>query len=255
MLLSRCKGCKTCYSGFRCPNCGRPIALVVCLTVLVPMIAGLSILAWVIPDEVVPRMTTAESGNTRYVFQSIQKAILWPAGAGLLVFLFVLQAIIFKTKSLPAKPRAARSRIAHFMSVGGRGLSYILVSCFFILLGFLFFDVILLTPLTRFREAELSGSSLVCRTLFRAQEISLGDVVATRVEQKNVNRKGTEYLESWISIEGRSESFRSVKISLRLVNPDLARFKKMMSDFVADINNRKQATQSIPATPNGASDG
>lgn len=253
--MSYCKGCSTSYTGFRCPNCGRPRPAAVCLTILIPMIVGLSLLAWAIPDEVIPRLTTEKNGNTRYVFQAIQTAILWPAGAGLLLFLIALQRTIFKTKSLPTKPQTLRSGVWRVLCMGGKRIRYFILSCCFLILGFLFSHVILLTPLTRFRQADLSDRSVVCSSLFRTREILLVDIAAIQVEQEEVNRRGRDYLDCRIVIHTRSKVFRSVDISLRIEDADLPRFTDMMAKCVADINNRRQASQSMPVTPNGAPDG
>jgi hypothetical protein len=245
MGLSSCKGCRASYTGLRCPECGRPLPAVGCATIFVPMILGLSLLAWAIPNETVPRVVE-EFLSTKYVFQSFQTAVLWPAGAALLLLLMLLQCVFFRAKKKPSsteESNADSSGIVRVLCRGGRAVRFVILFLLFGMLALLFLDVILLTPLTQFRQVDVSRKAVVCSGLFFSRELSIADISSARIEGEHVNRKGTDYLDCSIVVESRAAVLRSIEVSLPLSDENLPLFTNMMERCVTDINSRRDANR------------
>ena len=118
MQLWNCKECDTCFNAIKCPECGWTAPPMGCLLILLPVVAGLSLLAWCISNEVVPRQATHQSGNVTYVFRSMQEAVLAPAGVVLLLLSVLANAIVFRRTPLQAAQDPEET--------GGGGLLYYL---------------------------------------------------------------------------------------------------------------------------------
>jgi hypothetical protein len=209
------------------------------------MTVGLSLLSWVIPNEVVPRVVV-DGGRTIYVLQSLQEAILWPAGAALVLLFMLGYGYAFRTQSVAKKSRVAQSGVGRFFSFAGIGIQYVVLGACLLMLGLVFLDTIVLKPLTRFRQVEVSDQGLVCQSLFDSQEVAFADLVTIDATYREVTRKSTDYRDCQLLLHCRGGvMIRSVSVNLPISDARLSAYTEVMEACVTDLGSRQEAVATV----------
>ena len=141
-------------------------------------------------------------------------------------------------RDLCRRTRVPRHRVS---AAGGFGNSFLL--CFVFVIGLLFLDVILLKPLTRFHQIDVSDRMVVCDCLYGDRSLRPSDIRSARVEREKVNRRGTDYLVFSVVLEGRIGVVQSSEVRLKLSDERLPAYTRMMEACVDDINDRIAADE------------
>jgi hypothetical protein len=188
MKISGCKSCGTRFNGLRCPTCGRPIPAMGCLTIFLPTVVVLAVLAAVIPAEPVPRVRELSGGSTEYCFQSLQVVILLPAGVALFVTFAIIYAIVFKTRKMPTENPPSPSRWWKYVRWIGRRIICVVVTGLLLMLALVLASVLVIDPSTRFHKVVVGRDRVELHALWRSWSLPRSRIVRVEFLREEVVR-------------------------------------------------------------------
>lgn len=200
-----------------------------CLITAIPMTVLLSLLAFAIPDEAVPRIVAHADGSHEYVFQSLEESVLWPAGATLLIVTLTLYSVVFRAKKDESGGPEIKS--PRWLLIASVKVVLLLMLCF------LFLGVIVIQPLSEFRTARVANGELQLSSLYRTWTVQPARIVGCRVVRTDGVARDGDHTDLQVLVTERSgRVHRSVKVRIETADRRLREYTKAMSSLVHAVD-------------------
>ena len=236
MPLSYCKSCRKRFTGLECPDCGRPLPITGCVLAFIPTIAIVGLFSLVLPAETAPRISEGSDGDIHYVFISLRRAVLLPAG----IVLFILFACLVTLRMrVPPRPSAdslepgLAGAASHLSGNVGKA-----IRCAILGILIVFLCLVTLGSMNTIRSLTVTDSEVLLHALFRNTRLAHEDIVDTEFKRTDGYRRGSATTDLLLTIRTRARTHTVFSESIEQSNPDLAELEKTLEAAINDLNER-----------------
>lgn len=241
MKISGCKNCGTRFNGLRCPRCGRPLPITVALAILLPTIVVLVVLAAIIPDETVPRVRDLGDGATEYCFESLQSAVLFPAGVVAALVFAAVSCFIFKTKKIPKAEGPLPTGWWRYCRWTGKGLSCTIGAFLLTVLAAVGLVVLVVIPWRRFRRVVVDQETIEMHSLMRSWSLPRSRIARAKFIREDIVVKRQPRADMSFLIEDNAgKRHESVQVGRNPVDPQFASYVDVFERLESQLKKRNK---------------